>query len=190
MEKIVVISDSHGEHIFDKHPLFEVRHIGPRTAFKLRGHSNLVYTALEGIFDCKIVFVFGEIDCRKHIILKANEYNRHPFSLVKDTALSYVNFVYSLCKEGYNIGIFNVVPPGEVTTGCQGTWKERTIITRYMNDRLKTLCKSNGIEFIDIYSDLIDSNGFRREDLISDEAHLNSKVADIFLENYKDYIDK
>lgn len=184
MDKIVVISDSHGEHIFDKHIMFDVRHIGPRTAFKLSEHRDLVMKALDGTLGNKILFIFGEIDCRRHIMLKANMWNKNPLNLVDRTVEIYIGFVQDLIGIGYDIMVFNVVPPGEKTTGCQGTLEERTYITEYMNRQLHSACKNTGIVFIDIYNKLIDTNGLRKKDLIGDEAHLNSKVVKIFLDNF------
>lgn len=185
MEKTVVISDSHGEHIFSNNTMFDVKHIGPRTAFKLNVHNDMVMGALEGAKDRKILFIFGEIDCRRHIILKSIKNNITTDDLIYSTSFAYINYVSDLKSIGYDISIFNVVPPGEYTTGCCGSLYDRKVVTEKMNLCLNKMCGDSNLLFVDIYRYLINDSGFRRCELVSDEAHLNSKVVDIFMDKYR-----
>jgi len=192
---MIVLGDSHSDQMFRKLNRDDIiiKHIGARTAFKLTDHDDLVRVALiesDPEKKNRILFIFGEIDCRIHLISKSRGVNGIPFiNLINETAKSYLSYINKLRHEGYNIAVLSVEPStAEDGLGdIFGTWEERIIITESLNYAYERYCKHFKIPFFDIYSDLVTLDGHRIPEMISDARHLNEKSGDIFLQKSFDW---
>lgn len=186
---IHVIGDSHAWKCFSNSEFFIPLTVGPRTAHQLCEHHEEIVSAIQNLKDKKIIFLFGEIDCRVHIVRKHYRTNQSIKNLAKASAARYAGYVKRLRKEGYDIAISCVFPTGSRrSSGAKfnGADYERSQATMCMNDYLKLFCSTEEIPFLNFYPYLTNKNK-RRRDLISDDVHLNTKVANIFKEYIADF---
>jgi len=191
---VYVVGDSHVG-IFLRRKPFIVHWFGPATAYKLKSPGNttrsnerlshvLRYVVRERD---RVLMVFGEIDCRIHIynqyILKGKQVPME--ELINETIESYgvvlermnvmgVDFyvasVPPAAREGNIFGVPNYPPP-----------EERCLINRIFNERLCDYCNRRGYRFIDVYSQVVDSDGFiRTEFSLDDGTHLKPEAVEFF----------
>ncbi len=193
---MIVLGDSHSEHMFrtlNRDNDIIRKHIGARTAFKLTAHDDLVRTALTESDPEKknrILFVFGEIDCRIHLITKSQGVHGIPFiNLINETAKSYLGYINRLRNEGYNIAVLSVEPStAEDDLGdIMGKWEDRILVTESLNYAYERYCKHFKIPFFDIYSDLVTLDGHRIPEMIGDPRHLNGKSGEVFIKKGFDW---
>jgi hypothetical protein len=179
---MLIVGDSHAAIFESTNYIKRVgpKMIGHRTAFKLADHDNEVRDALRGSYN-RILFVFGEIDCRFHIAQKANEFGIHILKQIEATASKYVKYVARLRSDGYNIAILSITPQSRDPFGSKISYEERVMITQSMNCSYERYCKYLKIPFFNIYYDLITVDGFRKPELIKDRIHLGYDAGKIFL---------
>lgn len=176
---------------------FIVHWLGPATAFNLpnprsttRANERVLNIMRYLVRDDDIVFlIFGEIDCRAHIY---DQYVRHGrqismIELIDRTIDQYglmlrrlesmvINFYVISVAPGVRQGnLFHLPndPPPE-----KRSWINRTFI-----ERLSSYCKREGYKFIDVYSHVVDDEGFVPAQYESkDSSHLNADAIKFFEE--------
>lgn len=162
-------------------------YIGPRTAFKAYEHHKDIEEKIRDKSK-EYIFCLGEIDCRIHIYLKADGDYDKIIEGCKNTVESYINYIQKLNSSGWKIGVLSIMPPGDIENqwnyDSYGTIVDRRHITEICNSMLYFFCNKANIKFFNLYPKLINKDGYRREDLILDDAHLNKKVARIFNETF------
>jgi hypothetical protein len=194
---IWVVGDSHS--LLFKSPIFNTQYIGPATAFRL-GSSESTNNSREKIMNFlkslnkkknyKVLFVFGEIDCRIHINKTVIKTRNSENKIIYDTAGKYIEFIKELQLRFPNVEIlvFNILPSGE-----QGNFynienyadrKKRMEITRRLNTALLNECKKEVIPFINVFDSLVTKNDERVPEYIFDDVHYNSKIIPIILQNF------
>lgn len=190
-----VVGDSHA--LSFTHVKFNLHYLGPTTAFNLNKENSStksrekLYRHLDLIKDKEnslIIFVFGEIDCRLHIYYQFMKNNKKVSinALIRKTVTNYISEVVNVKKIGFNIAVFNVVPPGEQPNIYNYPYyADRATmfkITQEFNEELAQQCKNREITFINIFDLLISKNKSRRKDLTLDSIHFNTKLSNIVLE--------
>jgi hypothetical protein len=201
--KIAAVGDSHSLRCFENHELiadskayFRHNKLDGKTAYKLKDHDKRVRKIITPIKDKHIIFVFGEVDVRIHIKFQHMQSGIPVKTLIRNTAKRYTDYIAQLRHEGFDIHVFNVVPTGDfkgkqfenwkkkLTYPFQTSFKERQLYTLMLNTELNSFCKTKHIPFIDVYDHLVDARGIRKKELVYDFSHINSKTADIVMENY------
>ncbi len=140
-----------------------------------------------------IIFCFGEIDCRVQIkksFLKSNNYFDYDDKLLHsiDNCIDRYFKLIRYYKDRFNCFILNVVPPqiDQVTNFETSTSpEERLYIVGKFNERLKNKSEEFGVNFIDVYSELSNENGYAILDYLIDDIHFGDfyvKVVKNFLE--------
>jgi hypothetical protein len=133
-----------------------------------------------------VLFSFGEIDCRIHIFMQYKRYYTAVDQAIKNTVDRYLDYLASLYV--HDMYVLNVVPTGKQENAAgypyYGTQEDRTVITTVFNSVLKISCRDRGMNFINVYDQLINKHGERREDLIADATHLNEKYGQIVYDKY------
>ena len=120
-----------------------------------------------------LFFSFGEIDCRLHL---------RSLEAVDKTVARYGQALFPIRAKGFRVCVHNV--RGAVPQ--DNTWRdpaypsqeERGAIVLYFNERLKVLCKSMGLEFIDLPTH--DRYGVLYEHLTDDGVHLNDSALPLY----------
>jgi len=201
--KIFAVGDSHSRRCFegndriaDSRVLAGQNKMDGKTAFNLARHEKRLMRILEPLKGKELIFCFGEVDIRLHIKYKHQQLGSPIDQLIETTAVRYTSYVSQLRQAGHRIHIFNVVPTGDYRGAEAEKWKqglsypftashgERSSYTEKLNAAYGQHCKELRIPFIDIYHHLVDEEGKRKEELVFDFAHLNSRCADLVLEHY------
>tara|TARA_Y100000589_G_C27032819_1_gene579748 strand:+ start:285 stop:905 length:621 start_codon:yes stop_codon:yes gene_type:complete len=201
--KIAAVGDSHSlrcfenhAHIADSQAYFGYNKLDGKTAYKLNEHDRRVRKIITPIKDKHLIFSFGEVDVRIHIKLKHVQTGIPVKTLISNTANRYTDYIVKLRNEGFDIHLFNIIPTGDFEGVEFENWKnnlvypfttsyaERQHYTLSLNNQYRKNCAVKRIPFIDIYDHLVDESGKRKEELIYDFSHLNSKTADILLAHY------
>jgi hypothetical protein len=147
-----------------------------------------------------VILVFGEIDCRVHF------YNQHKKSggktsidtLMDMTLANYGEVLRQLKDMGINFIVYGVLPatreiyrfPPYATKRMReeefnnfknsynylASAEERVRISQDFNDKLKKFCEDAGYRYIDIYSLVVNDEGFIKDEFVADEIHVNGKI--------------
>ena len=187
-ERIVCIGDSHA-YFLKNVPYFEIQTVGPATAynlitqnsttksrekcFEILNHLNSEETAL--------LFSFGEIDLRVHVIKAAKNSNGIFYSVLQ-TLNRYIQFIEEICNLGWTIIIQGPCASGfEEAYNLEfpyfGSMKERNIATTLFNENLKKYCKNSKIPFGSLYDLCIEKETLNTiPDFFSDGCHLKHDI--------------
>lgn len=154
-----------------------------------------------------IIFVFGEIDCRYHILNQAIKQNRHPdeiVSLCVDRYIQGINeILYEDIKSGWvsKIGIWGPNAStwlGEEfsTRDCPicGKENERNIITDKFNECLRDKIHKFNQKFIEtkvyylsIFESLINRKTYlTKREFYMDDIHLSTKIYPLIIQELKE----
>lgn len=196
---IHVIGDSHS--LLFQHHLIKIHYLGAVTAFNLINNNSTskgrekLFQAISKIRNKKdiILLVFGEIDCRIHIYYQHNKSKGKISmrSLIRNTAQNYIEAANEIKKLGFQVAVFNVMPPGSQKNIYKypyyAPWETRLKITKMMNEELNKLCKQNNIHFINIYDSLVNPDHlsekkYRKKEYIFDSVHLNTKIVGLMMD--------
>ena len=130
-----------------------------------------------------IVFCFGEIDCRCHIVKYV--INNNYGDIIDNIVRNYINRIKQYIKDCNikfkNICIYNVVPPirkeesskPDIAYPYLGTNVQRRDYALYFNKILRKECENNNYIFFDIYDKYSDSEGYL--DWKSSDGHVHLK---------------
>lgn len=193
---VYVIGDSHTG-IFLKRKPFVVFWLGPATAHNLgmRRSTTNSNKKLRAVLDSlvtprdKVLMVFGEVDCRIHIY---NQYvtNRERLSIedvIGVTVEKYGEVLREIEGRGLDLYVASV-PPGGKEGNVFGVPNYpppdmRRVINRIFNEELAAFCRLYGLKFIDVYSTVVDADGFiKPEYSYADGTHLNTAAVRFFEE--------
>lgn len=181
---IRVIGDSHAL-MFEDVEGFGARSLRGRTAYRLHRHHDKVIRALAGAEKQKVLFVFGEVDCRIHIYYKFMQQGDSVAMLVQRTCRAYTEYIQEL-RGNWNIYALNVLPTGEQRNYYKypfyASVARRRDITLEMNKSLRFFCKLRKIPFVDIYSRLVDEDGYRRREYVKNSVHFTRPVVEFIRE--------
>ena len=157
-----------------------VFHLGPALAYNLCVEGHWSRTALFKVLatevppGANVLLVFGEIDCRAHLLKQAAIQKRSRASVTAECVLRYGHVLAEVRDAGYRVHAWGVIPSArngvhkDVTTSCQ----DRNGVTRMFNRLLSAHCYSLGIGFLSIFGDLITPDGLNRTEFYSDGMHL------------------
>lgn len=188
--KIHVIGNSHVNNFsnanvltkeFDN-GLFKSYWLGPIIAYNFKEHYfDKVKEILKNIpAEDYVSFILGEVDCRLHIPLKADEQKRSDEEVVKECLNRFFG-AYLEVSKNHKIIIFGTHPttiaPHDMKNSQQpiyGSCERRNNICRIWNSHLKELADKNNFVFISIYDKLVDKNNVTKMEYFLDYCHLNS----------------
>lgn len=129
-----------------------------------------------------VVWVFGEIDARCHIVRQQAEHGRTSDDVIGTLATDYIDGireVQRVLKVGRNV-VFAPVPPldnpGYTSEDFPvfGTIAERIDANRQLRVALATLCDRHGILFLDVSADYASARGDLRWELSDHFCHIAS----------------
>jgi len=180
-------------------PFFRSYRIGPVLAYKLReyGTTTMGREKLENLLSgldtgSYVMFCFGEIDCRAHIVRQSQKQGRPPEAVVQEVVERYFSIILETRRSGFEPLIWNVIPSAptkindRITVPPQylfhGSCEERNRITRVFNRELKQKADKASIRFLDIFDELLLADGSVDRSYFSDEIHLSQKAMPLVLE--------
>jgi hypothetical protein len=160
---------------------FKVLRLGAFTAYNLyknKESKEKISNALSIIEkNSYILLSFGEIDCRCHIV-KQSEMQKKSIEYIADECVCrYIESVDAIKKLGYNIILWNVIPPYSVSNKCgkfteYGTISQRKDAAIYFNKYIEKSIDSD-IFFLNIYNEISDVDGYALPNIFFDDIHLS-----------------
>ncbi len=177
--------------------LFRTYRLGPVLAYNLsrsgtrtRGREKL-FAVLNTIpIGSRVLFCFGEIDCRAHLLKQAEKQNRGTEDVVNECVDRYFSVIKEVSQMGYGVLVWHVPPStrfivkgGEYPT--YGTCLERNRVVHQFNRRLSELIEENSLKAISIFDRLVDRDGLTKIEYFRDSIHLSQKVMPFVIEEIR-----
>ena len=179
MFKIYCIGDSHVD-LFKKLDYCEVISMSATLAYTLKDRIPSIYMQLNHYLeeqkpdDYCLLFVFGEIDIRAHLV----KYNN-----ITECVERYVEALSIIAKQGHKVSVFG--PIGS-TRRKEKRWNiypvvgdcvQRNCVAKQFDMELSEECKNNNLKYISILDQLIDEEGLTIEKYyLPDRIHLNCEA--------------
>jgi hypothetical protein len=185
-KQLLVIGDSHSR-TYENLKNVKVCYLGPVTAHNLcednttSGGKNKLQHLLASFnpADTAILLVFGEIDCRMHILKNSclNSFSLSTASLV--TAVRYIRVINTILSMGFNVSVQGVHGArsecGDYTYPSVGLEKERNFIVCKFNDYLRTASDTFSYNYFDIRDLIVNPVSMHtRYEFLEDGVHLNN----------------
>tara|TARA_Y100000389_G_scaffold204447_1_gene257060 strand:- start:2190 stop:2849 length:660 start_codon:yes stop_codon:yes gene_type:complete len=203
---IVIIGDSHASifskknHIIDMWPkktfnmfskMKPIR-IGAATAYNLDKKAMLISSVLDNTFYFKnsyVLFCFGEVDIRAHLINQSKLQKKEIDRLVIECIDRYINCINSLeSKKIFRKAVWAPIASWSEEKPYDGpsfgTNIERNNVTRIFNSYLEKSCKENNIIYVSIFEELLNSDGTSNSYYLDDLGagiHLNDKALPLIM---------
>ena len=178
---VYIFGDSHTRE-FNGIQGCEIKYLGPILMHRIgRDSLEIIDLKSHGVEEgSTVVYVFGEIDVRCHIIKQRDLKNRDLHEIIDSLARNYIATILENQSRYRSLQsiIYNVVPPthGDFNSDypIYGSLEDRVKATKCLNATLKSLAKMNGIMFLDVYRDYEDKDGSLRPELSDGNVHINS----------------
>ena len=208
---IICLGDSHSsvfskeERIIAQWPDKEFRllskfkpvRIGPATAYNLNKKIDLLNSVLNRTFYLRtsfVLFCFGEVDIRAHIIKQSQLQKRDAELIIKECVDRYISTVLEVKPiRKIRKSIFAPIASWSMEKPYSGpsfgTNIERNNITRLFNKYLEKKCLENNIIFISIFEEMLNKDGSTNADFLDDYGtgiHLNQKSMPLILKKLKE----
>ncbi len=156
--------------------------LGPKLMYSIskNGFPSWLLRSLrfQGFRRAPLIFSFGEIDVRAHLVAKIKEGQNLDF------VSSYVKRIVDLgqINKGFLLIIMGPVPPTDVGNSDtryprNGTLAERIQASQLLNSRVEYECDKFGIKFLDTASVVANGDGSLRSEFTDDGCHLNHSGA-------------
>lgn len=184
-KRIIVFGDSHSA-VFSDIPLMDVVHVGPATAHNL-GSADSTIQAREKILaklqgcpseDTAVLLVFGEIDCRMHILKVASSIEVTMLQAVQATVERYCAFLQSIVALGYTVLIYGPAGSGSGWNSkfpSVGREQDRNYVIHLFNSLLVENCRRLGVAFASIDDLVVNKcSWITRAGFLDDGCHLNN----------------
>ena len=167
-------------------PGFAAVHLGPALAYHLVepeawSRANLFHALGDVPAGAAVLLVFGEIDCRAHLLWQAERQRRAPAELAAECAERYLRAAAEVRALGYRVMLWGVVPSARdgahapLDFPAMGTCRERNAVTRSFNAALAALCRPAGLGFASVFDALVTADGLNRAEYYgSDGMHLGA----------------
>lgn len=197
LNKIICIGDSHvsffngydklaplyPEKGKNKFSFFETIRIGPVLAYSLI-KSNTTERGREKIFELLniipqksiLLFCFGEIDIRCHLIKQSKKQSIPLSLLVEECVNRYLVFVKEVKQMGFEVILLGPIPTTNTFDPDYpyfGTMEERNSCTKLFNGILQKKSIQFEIDYICINKYLVDHNGQTKTEFFFDTIHLS-----------------
>ena len=179
----------------NKYSFLKSYRLGPVLAYNLcnfktrsKGREKLLYILTHFVpLGSKVLFCFGEIDCRAHLLKQSEIQRRDIHDIIRECVDRYFTVIKDTKKKGFDIIVWNVMPSGIIDDALEkeypfyGTNSERNKVSKYFNEYLKQKLEGIDILFIDIFDKLVFENFETNDSYYFDGVHLSQKAMPYFL---------
>jgi len=192
---IHVIGDSHCN-VFSKLPHFKSFWLASDEYYKISKTAHQLQKEIPKLdeyinnltLDDEIIFAFGEIDCRLHFYEKHIQDRVPLIDLIQSTIDRYMAVILSYIDKVKRIHVLHVVPTGvEDNIWDRPIFAEpvvRKLITEMFNTELEKSCIVNDLQFLDVYYPMLNRFGWRDENYVRDDVHLNVRHPTLIYTKY------
>lgn len=184
----------------DALPWFRTFRIGAVTAYQALKHMTTIYEICGAVgFEREkdsILFVFGEVDIRAHIIEQSEKQNRPTVQIAKEVVDRYFAAIMDAVHNNIDVMVFGCIAGFKLQEGARtppwphsGSCVERNIITRIFNDRLEDKCEKESIPFISVFEEMLDENGETKIcylDKLGAGCHATTRLLPLILWKFRD----
>ena len=185
-------------------PYFKIHHVGAALAYNLcesgttTGGREIILDLLEKEIPVgsRIMLCFGEINCRYHIPKQASQQNKDVKIIIEECVERYFSFIKEIKTRGYEVLVWGAIPSTLDSTKNDpfyprwGTCEERNSVTRYFNEKLRSLLSGESIKFISIFDQLVGvGNVTKDEYYLKDKIHLSQKTMPAAIKELRKNID-
>jgi hypothetical protein len=126
----------------------------------------------------KILFSFGEIDCRAHILKHVSE-NTDYKTVTNNCIEKYLTFIRKVKESGYEVLLWGPPPNRKVDLAPQwafGDVEDRNKVILYFNIKLMELCMTENIPYFTLIHKILNKKlGNINDEYYIDEIHLHPK---------------
>tara|TARA_B100000900_G_scaffold416277_1_gene450952 strand:+ start:30077 stop:30718 length:642 start_codon:yes stop_codon:yes gene_type:complete len=174
--------------------------IGPATAYNLEKKINLLNKILNRTFyprNSYVLFCFGEVDIRAHLLKQSRLQNKSVEFLVEECVDRYISTInkvspYRRIRKGVFAPIASWSEMKPYDGPSFGTNLERNKVTEAFNNYLEKKCTENNLVFVSIFEDMLNEDGTTNEIFLDDFGtgiHLNQKSMPLIMKKlYKNGI--
>jgi hypothetical protein len=148
----------------NKLPFFKSYRLGPATAYQLKNKKHLIDEIINQQFNDgdSLLFCFGEVDIRAHLLKQVSLQNRSIEDIVKECVDRYFEVILSYKNKGINCIVWGPIASWHESKHYSGpsfgSCAERNEVTRQFNQYIEQLCNQNDVKFVTIFYDMIDEN--------------------------------
>jgi len=180
----------------DKTEYFKSYRLGPATAYQLENKKHLIDDIISKHYqeNDSLLFCFGEVDIRAHLIKQMSLQNLPLDSIVKECVDKYFSVILSFKDRGINCIVWGPIASwheSKLYTGPSfGTCIERNLVTKEFNRYIEELCNKNNVGFVTIFHDMINENNetntYYLDTWPGSNMHLSQTSMMIILERFKE----
>jgi hypothetical protein len=186
---IHAIGDSHVKLNFGGDPRIVVHHLGPVTmrAVSRDGRNNISPKELGIVNGDSVIWCFGEIDVRCHIIRQRDILNENISSIVDILAMGYINSILDI-QHGMEVKtiILGVIPPTDLIYDANypriGALYERVWARNTLNKSLENYCILHDFIYLDPYKEFTDGTGALISNMSDGQVHVGNAYAYLVVE--------
>jgi len=175
---------------------FKPIRIGPATAYNLENKISLLNIVLNRTFYFKnslVLFCFGEVDIRAHLIKQSKLQNKDIDLLIKECVDRYISAIkkvkpYRKIKKAVFAPIASWSDEKPYSGPSFGTNLERNNVTKKFNEYLEEQCNKKNFDFISIFNEMLNIDGTTNSKYLDDFGtgiHLNQQAMPLILEKLK-----
>ena len=180
--------------IFSK---FKPIRIGPATAYNLESKVALLKKVLNRTLYFKnsyVLFCFGEVDIRAHLIKQAELQNKQIDIIIKECVDRYINAINKVKPiRKINKAVFAPIASWSEEKPYEGpsfgTNLDRNNVTKKFNEYLEVKCNENKFVFISIFKEMLNNDRTTNSiylDNFGTGIHLNQKSMPLILKKLKE----
>jgi len=175
---IMSIWEAHKPNTWDQLPQFRTYRLGSYLAYSI-GRENhqgrkMLFETLKEIPDkSNVLLIFGEIDCRLHLVKQAQIQQKPLLEIITDCVIKYLKTANIVSELGHRVIIFGGIPNGHQSN-----------VSRLFDLSLKQECAKLHLSCLSIFDKLVDENGTYRNHkyLMGDACHLSQVAMPLILE--------
>lgn len=177
-------------------PFFKSYRLGPCTAYQLLNKIDIIKDILNikvNKDEDYVLFCFGEVDVRAHLLKQSNEQNRNIDDIILECVTRYFEVMKIINSLGFRVIVWGVIATWSdlkpYTGPSFGTQIERNSITYKFNSFLEKFSKENDFIFVSMYDEMLNEDGTTIHEYLDDwegcHIHLNQKIMPQTLEKFK-----
>lgn len=179
----------------NKLPYFKSYRLGPATAYQLENKKHLIDDILSQHYNTgdSLLFCFGEVDIRAHLIKQMQLQNRNLDDIVKECVDRYFKVIIDYKNQGINCIVWGPIASWHESKRYSGpsfgTCVERNLVTKEFNRYIEELCNLHGVGFVTIFYDMInenhETNTYYLDNWNGSHMHLSQTSMPIIIEAFK-----
>jgi hypothetical protein len=175
---------------------FNSYRIGPATAYQLNNKKEIINQIIPLIkTNDKLLFCFGEVDIRAHLLKKSTTQNIPIEDVVIECVSRYVEVINYYKSLNLSVIVWGPIASWNddkpyLGGPSFGSNIERNNATKLFNKHISNQLKKYDIPFVTIFEDMLNEDGTTNQELLDDwqdcHIHLNQKAMPLIIKAFKE----